>query len=233
MNKQELNEEILDNILGYVAAEAMEEMGEQYPPEEELDVTFSPEFESRMDAFFHKRKRNGLINSLALKVCAAAAVVLAVSVITVINADALRSRVVEFFSEWGAKATTIHVESTDYGTYEQQLQGLYVPEYIPADYSLEVVNKFNREYRLEFKNKNGAAIFFQNFLEGKSYVDSEDATVDQAKVNNDSAMFFTKDDNTSLIFKYDENVFLLTCTADAQLSRDELIKMAGSLRYLK
>lgn len=56
-------------------------------------------------------------------------------------------------------------------------------------------------------------------------IDSECAHIEQIPVNGGFAQYFYKNKMSSLIFKYNETVFLL----NASLTKDELVKMAESM----
>ena len=59
-------------------------------------------------------------------------------------------------------------------------------------------------------------------------VDTENADIVQITVNGTMAQFYSKNGQNTLIFEYDKNAFIL----DGMISKDELIKIAESMKYI-
>ena len=58
-------------------------------------------------------------------------------------------------------------------------------------------------------------------------IDSEDALTEQFFINGELAQYFLKNEIGNLLFKFNENAFLIT----APLTKVELIKIAESMQY--
>lgn len=133
------------------------------------------------------------------------------------------------FSEKDDDSTTIHIGdgTADYDAFTD-IHGVYLPNYIPASYSVQDIQKYDNYYYVIFANADKNIIQLQNLL-SDSYagIDNEGANTETITINNEDAQFFSKDGVNILIFKYNKNVF----TLNASLSKDELIKIAESMEY--
>ncbi|MEZ4357494.1 MAG: DUF4367 domain-containing protein [Eubacteriales bacterium] len=235
MDKKELNEKILDEILKYAAAQNAEDMSAKLPSNEELDkeVTFSPEFTDRMSKYFahlKRKQKNKRLRKTMFKVAASAAAVLIIFTTVVFSVDAVRVSILNIFSVQNDDSTTIHIgQNANYDDFADEIHGLYLPSYISPSYSVQSVNSIHESYyNVLFANDSNNSIELQSLLEYSSAgVDNEGAEVEQITVNGSEAQFFSKSDINMLIFQYNQKAFSLKAT----ISKEELIKMAESMEY--
>jgi hypothetical protein len=65
MNRHELNNQMLDQVLKYIADEKMDSMAKEFPSEEKLEseISFDDKFQKRMNNYFKKVKyKDHLLN---------------------------------------------------------------------------------------------------------------------------------------------------------------------------
>jgi hypothetical protein len=235
MNKQELNEKVFDEMLIFAAEKSADDLASSLPSDEELakQVTFSPEFEKRMSDFFRnveRKQRNRQIRRTLIKVGIAACIALAVMSSLVMSVEAFRVPFLNLFSRSDDKSVTVKVEDkiANYDAFADQIKGLYLPSYIPDTYSVSEVLNPGNSYIVIFENSDGARIDLTALLSGSSTgIDNENAVIENILINDEEAQYYSSNGVNNLIFKYDQNVFALR----AQIPKDEMVKMAESLKY--
>jgi len=236
MDKHELNEQLFDQLLKYAAEERMDSIANDFPSDDELEKTiiFTPKFKKRMNVFLKKleykeRFLNFKKKSLKAGIIAAASFVICFSVVS--NVDALRVPFLNFFNDINKQSTTIHVTDGDglYSSFGDQIKGLYLPSYIPELYKVKSINKADKNYIVLFINPDGQLIKLRSMIGDSTLgVDIENADILQLSVNGAMAQFYSKNEQNTLIFEYDENAFIL----DGSISKNELIKIAESMEYI-
>ena len=236
MNKNELNEKLFDQILKYAAEERMDRMANDFPSEVELEraITLTPEFHKRMNTFLKKVKHKEFLLSFRKK-SFTAGIIISVSFIicfsVVSNVDALRVPFLNFFNDINKQSTTIYVNDGDglYSSFGDQIKGLYLPSYIPELYKVKSINKADKNYIAIFINPAGQIIKLRAIIgESALGVDTENADIVQLTVNGGMAQFYSKNEQNTLIFEYDNNAFIL----DGPITKDELINIAKSMEYI-
>ncbi len=229
MKKYELNEKIFDEVLKYTAANHVEETENQWPSEEELATryTFSRTFEKKMQQLFAEQKRRAQISKTkrtAVKIAAAFLIFITASIVLVMNVDALRVRVLNFFSDRSENSTIFSIGNDKEAFPETQ--GLSLPAYLPSDYTMVSLEITDDYYLAIYKDSVGNEILLEKLSGGfVAGVDSEDAYTENIVVNGQPAKYFEKNNIGTLIYKYDESVYLLS----ASLIKDELVKIAESM----
>jgi len=236
MNKHELNEKIFDQLLKYAAEEKMDSMANDFPSDDELEraISFTPDFQKRMNAFLKKMKNKERFLSFRKKTMKAGIIAAASSMIcfsVVSNVDALRVPFLNFLNDINKQSTTIRVNEGDglYGSFGDKIKGLYLPSYIPELYKVKSINKADNNYIVTYVNSDGEIIKLRSLIgESTLGVDTENAEIMQLTVNGNMAQFYSKNEQNSLIFEYDNNAFIL----DGLMPKDELIKIAESMEYI-
>lgn len=237
MNKDELNEKVFDQFLKYAAEQSIDKMAQKFPSDEELKrtITFSPEFEKRMQDFFKKAKRKDMAEAnrkKLIKIVVPAAVFIVICFTVVSNVEALRVPILNFFDNISKQSTSIEIQDNQdyYSAFSDQIKGLYLPEYIPATYKIKSIDKASNIYTVHFENDSGGYIDFSSLKSGSfAGIDSESADSEKLTVNGQSAQLFIKNNLTTLVFEYDQNAFMV----DGILPESELIKIAESIKYRK
>ena len=235
MIKCSLNDEAFDELIRYAATRQLEKIADEVPTDEELAVkfTFSSNFEEKMQRLFlqqRKIERNARLRKVAIKIAAVILVILAVSTATVMTVDAWRVRVLNFISEINERSTTIYIDGgeVDYDRFLTEVREMYLPTYLPGEYTAESIEKVGSYYLVTYTNNMGNVFLVQSLPSGFSVgIDSENAITEQILVNGELAQYFLKNNIGNLMFKYEENAFLIS----GPLVKDELIKIAESMKY--
>lgn len=228
MSRQALNERFLDEVIRYALAEIVDEIEKDLPSEEELKAKYkpSPALDARIQSLIQKERRKerlARMRKTALKVAAVIIAFLAVSFFTVMNVEALRLRIMNYFMERNEKSTTIRINN-------KENSSAIMPTYLPEGYENIHLEFFDSFYLAIFENKNGERIFLRRLEEyNVAGIDTESSFTEKAKVNGNNAEYAYKDGLSFLVFKYDDIVFIL----ESKLPKDELIKIAESLEYTK
>lgn len=232
MNKNDRYNDIFDHMLKYAAEQRMEDMGKDISLNEINQSTYSPEFENRMKSYFVKVKRKGIahrVSRTVLKIAVIAVVFIAVSTMVIFNVEAFRVPFLNLFNENGDESITINVtdEKANYDSFGDQISGRYLPTFIPDDYHVDFIDMADNLYLVIYKN-DGEEIILQNLYEGYSIAkDNEGSNIKDVIINGEASQFFEKDGIRTLIYKFNEDYYLMTGT----VTEDELIHMAESMTY--
>ncbi|NLM52631.1 MAG: DUF4367 domain-containing protein, partial [Firmicutes bacterium] len=171
--------------------------------------------EERKEKFAQFRKT-------ALKVAAVMIAFLAVSFFTVMNVEALKVRITNYFMVKNEKSTTIRVNNEQLSTI--------MPTYLPEGYEnvhLKVLEDF---YYAIYENQNGDKMILQLIKEKSAVgIDTEKTSVGTVKVKGNDAEFYYKEEVSFLVFKYNDMLFSL----HGKVPKKELIKVAESMEYTK
>ena len=235
MKRHKSKNKIFDELLRHATARQLEKLSDGAPAEKDVAAkyTFSREFEEKMQRLFAQQRRyeqNARLRKTALKIAVVILVCFTLSAITVMSVDAWRVHVLNFLSEVGEKSTTIRINGgeTDSGRFIEEAQEMYLPAYIPEEYLNESIEKVGNYYLVTYINDAGNMIRLQKLPSGSSVgIDSEDALTEQFFINGELAQYFFKNEIGNLLFKFNENAFLIT----APLTKVELIKIAESMQY--
>ena len=238
MNKREItHDEVFDELIKHAAARHLEKIADELPSEKEpaAKYTFSRRFEEKMQRLFARQRRlerHARIRRTVAKIAAVIIIFLAISAVTVWSVDAWRVNVLNFITEVGKKSTTIRFEGgeTADSHFLHENRGIYLPTYIPDDYIPESIEKVGEVYFVVYVNDAGEIIELMR-LSGSTTVgiDSENAYTEQFLVNDEHAQYYFKNETGTLLFKYNENAFLVS----GLITKDELIRMAESVQYIK
>jgi len=230
MNKQELNDRLLDEVIRYAIAAMIEEEAGRLPANEELSSSYTPsaELEAKMQKLFKQQRRSeqfAHVRKTALKVAAALLVFLAVPFFAVMNVHALKVRFMNHLIERNDKSTTFRVTSKD-SSFPAEI----LPAYLPAEYKnvqLEIKGDY---YFAVYENDNGDKIVLRRLGEGTTVgIDTENAYAETIIVNGYNAEYYYKDGISALIYRHIGDVFILT----GSIPKDELMKIAESMKDIK
>lgn len=232
MNRNELDDQLLDQVLKYIASEEMEKLASQYPSSEELEsqVSFRPKFEKQMLKFINKIKRQDKIHRFkiyALRVGVSFIVFLVISTAAILSVDALRVPFLNLLTISGKESTTIRINDleVDYNLFSDKIDGLALPNFIPESYSIKTLDRLGDYYIIEFANIDNGKIRLETLLDGSTFgVDNENTLKESLVINNEPAQYFQKDETNVLIFIYNKQAFMI----EASIHKDELIDIAES-----
>ena len=231
MNKNTLNERILDEIIRYAVTNNIEET--KWAREEELAkrYTFSASHEQKMQQLFKQQKHKEKIAHMkrsALKIAAGVLIFLSVSFVTVMNVDALRVNFLNFINERLEQYTKISIKPGSKPNTE--VFGEMFPSYLPENYEKVFFESKNEYYYCRYQDNNGNQIILEKLSEyNTAGIDSENAYIEHLIVNGHAAEYYEKNSYSTLLYKYEGKVFLLS----GPISKNEIIKIAESMELVK
>ena len=198
-NKQ--NIEILRKALAVIA----EEEAAKLPSAEECaHITFSEEFERKMQKLINQQKKSYyyLINTVGKRVaCIVIAVLIALSTVT-FSVEALRESVVKFFVETFEKFSIIRVE--DAVNDNSVLETYYAPTYIPEGYELRNCEDNLSAHRKTYIANENSVLYFEQYLKHvKIKIDTEGTKTAYIKICGREA-FYTIENEKQMIYWVDE-----------------------------
>ncbi len=235
MKKQVKSLGIVDQMLKYASELRMDDMaGEIAIPEEMAAHTYSSEFDSRMSAYFKTLRRKGAWRRTGKALTRVAVILiafLAVSTTVVMSVDAFRVPALEFFGqvEDGAYSAYVLDSSDIYDAHTEEIKGSFLPGYVPQGYKVDYVDKAGSWYYVSYKNDDNSFITFEMLIEGSGVTVNIDGVQKEVTVKDKPAKFFKNDGQSTVLFKYQKNAFMLSGTID----ENEIIRMADSLEYYK
>ena len=118
--------------------EAQKEEFSGVPQEDELDVSFSPEFEKNMERLCRgtQRKTWRLVNTTAKRVLIAAILVVLLAMTVVAAVPALREGLIRFFTHDNGVFYSFEFSEEDLARAPETIETVYLPTYIPEGYHL-------------------------------------------------------------------------------------------------
>lgn len=160
----------------------------------------------------------------ALKIAAGVLIFLSVSFVTVMSVDALRVNILNFINEKLDNYTKVSVD--DNNKPNADIQGEVMPAYLPEGYEKVFFEYKNDYYFSTYQDKNSNEIILVKLSEWTTAgIDSEDAYMERLIVNGHAAEYYEKNSNSTLLYRYEGKVFLLS----GPISKNEIIKIAESL----
>ncbi len=235
MKKQIKSLNIVDQMLKYASELRMDDMaGEIAIPEEMAARTYSSEFDNRMSAYFKTMRRKSACRRTGKALTRVAVIViafLAVSTTVVMSVDAFRVPALEFFGrvEDGAYSASVVDVSGIYDSNKEEIKGTFLPSYVPEGYKLDFVDRAGRIYTVRYINDSDGFIIFQLLIEGSAVQVSNNGIQKEVPVKDQTGQLFLENGQSTLLFKYQKNTFLLGGTID----EEDIVHMADSLEYYK
>lgn len=204
------------------------------PTNEELsDITFSEEFERKMQKLIDRQKKFYYywFNTVGKRVAAIILVILLSFATITFSVRALREPVIRFIVETYEKFSSIIIVNDkneddiviDYSF--EKITSMYIPEGYILDFEFDEAPI----YQVRYVNNDKTKMFvcMQAITdEGIVQANTEGITYENININNDSGVFYSNKGNNTVIFNLDKYVFTLTGT----ISREELVKIAESIK---
>ena len=108
------------------------------PPEDQLDVQFSAEFERKMAALIRNEQKRSwhLVNTRAKRILLIALLTILLLATTIAAVPALREGLIKFFTHDDGIAYTFTFDETDVARAPKEIEEIHAPSYIPEGYSL-------------------------------------------------------------------------------------------------
>lgn len=206
------------------------------PTDEELSgITFSEEFERKMQKLINRQKKFYYywFNTVGKRV-AAIILVLLLSLTTItFSVRALREPVIRFIVETFEKFSSVVfvndksendvIETTDF------VLNVIVPTYIPKGYEFE--SEFNDDvaYQSVYTNKNkSSTIMYMQRINDESIVqtNTENVVYENILVNNYPAIYYSNKGTNTIVISGEQYIF----TVEGTIEKEELIKIAESIK---
>ena len=228
MFKNKKNIEILKNALDVIAREQAATLP---TAEESRHITFSPEFEEKMQKLIKKEAKPYyyLINTVGKRVaCIIIAALIALTSIT-FGVKAIREAVIDFFVETFEKFSIVGFKDEDIQSSLDCIETYYAPTYIPEGYELKTDNRMVTYRRLRYVSSEGYIEFNQDIIQSVSiYIDAEETETNKVFVSGYKGLYSNKNGVISLYWNdYNYSYFIQT---ESNLAIEEIIKMAESIK---
>ncbi len=209
---------------------------ERYYSEEALEaerqVTFSPEFEARMQKLIRRQKNPYYLvfNTVGKRVAAVTITILVALTVTTFSVKAFREPFVRFITEMFEKFTSIvfvkDEEDTPQSTFIFEKKE---PQYIPEGYVLGSTTQTSVYYEAEYTREGYEPIRYWQQRNGNTEMNIDTESIDYRKVyvGENEGMLYMNKDAMNLVFCNEQYRFLLV--APTTLAEDEIIHMAKSI----
>lgn len=205
------------------------ELCESLPTDEELkDITFSENFENKMQKLIRAQKKSYfyLINTVGKRV---AVIILAIMIsltATTFGVKAIRESVIKFITETFEKFTAVSVENEEADAQDDIVKNL--PLYIPEGYMLSNEMDIGVLYQVTYTNQDGDSIdYIQKINFGTIYnVDTEDIEYERINIKSFEGIKYNKNRINKVVFADATYMYDIS----GQVSFDELIKIAESIK---
>lgn len=244
----DINERYDDDIFRLAVQYAAEKEGKLFVDEmkqinEEQESQPSQEqikkFARYLDAHLKRRRRAGGNRRFSRILNKAAAVILAVIIVfsaAMVTVDAFRVSVLNFLISIESKYTSIQLNDNNNGMNEQPAvdwTNAYVPTYVPDGYEITSVSNTNSARNITFVNSRDDSLFiiYSEYDSTSSIaIDTEDAsTIEKIKINGQDGIITEKNSIISIAWKTDDRIF----TVQGNISKDEALKIAGNVKFVK
>lgn len=145
------------------------------------------------------------------------------------SVEAFRIKLFNIVTEVTDKYTKVSIVETENGL-ESQLDwdSYYAPEYIPESYNYSKSENFGEIKIIFYFNDVSKEIQFSQTPVNPEYqIDTEDAVVTEVTVNGEKGVLVENEGFCTLIWTASEKTFHII----GEIEKDEIIKMAKSLKY--
>jgi hypothetical protein len=196
-------------------------------------LSFSPEFEIRMNKLFAKERRRELFNRVLFyskQIAAMFILTLAVVFSLLLINPEVRAAVKSIVIEWRDKFTSIIFQSNKSSNMSDEKEWQF--EYLPFGYQEDKIDKFGLITNVEYVNEQDQFIYFSYQPDGVNSnisIDNENHEIESTMINGASGYIAkaTDDDyENGIIWTMNGYTFSLW----SQLQMDELIKIVESIR---
>ena len=227
---------LFDTLFFEAAARHLSEQN-IYPSNEDLkkEITFSPEFEARMEAkmkqWEKEARRSRHRGRTAAYLFRAASIIIAVFIVFglfVVTSSAARNRVFNFFKRFTEVSTDISFSETPAHGEDLVLvvpEGVYRPEYLPNGFVLESISQLNNITELLYLHEDQAIQVFTCTTASSTTLNLENAEITEFQCLGASATQIETPHDVTIYFEKD-NVFIKLY---ANIPAAELVKVAKSL----
>ena len=221
------NLEILRKAFDVIAREEAKALP---TPEECTHVTFSEEFEQKMQKLISKEKKSYyyLINTVGKRVaCVIITLLLALTSVT-FGVKAIREAVIDFFVETFEKFSIVGFKDEDIPENNKIIETYYAPTYLPEGYELKIDEKvFTYRRKRYIKGDDYVEIRQLTLQQLSLYIDTETSTTESVLILGKKG-YYTNKNGTGLLYwsDFDYSYFIQT---ESTLKKEDLVQIAESM----
>lgn len=215
------------------------ELCETLPSDEELaNISFSDEFEEKMQKLIEKQKKFYYywLNTAGKRAAAVIAALFVGLTAVTFGVKAIREPFLRFIVETFEKFSSIIFINDDDNSSQSNVAAsadveleVAEPQYIPDGFVLESKNEDFMVYQeLYFNSDKSKSIVYTQMITKNAIVqaDTEDTTYNNIQINGYEAISYTRNGNNTVVFNSDKYVFTVTGSVDM----NEIIKIAESIK---
>lgn len=222
------NIEITDTLLYDLVPKVEKILLNDSPPNEDLNHKFSRSFERKMEKLIRKNNYKPFAKGFK-KVAVIFLLVTSILFATIMNVEALKTRFIKIIKEVYNELTSFSfiVENDNRDNLDIRFK-IMEPEYIPTGFKKIEVDELYTIRIISYENEKGDVIIYQqNYItNGKIILDTEDANIENVKINNYQGQIISKNETNQLIWFSEEYYFNILST----LEKEELIKIGESIK---
>ena len=228
MNRED-REQLLDALLEEALKLSMTEEAEDFEPgQTELPFEPSEEHKKWMEDFLarqRKAKRKAARRKNSVRAAAILAAGLCGATLFISNVEAAREPVERFITEVKSRYTSMIVveepenNGDDQVYYEipDDLEDLYVLDYVPWGYRFEKLVVSDDGYHTEYKKDEDHTIVFQQIKNISNHdVDTENTYLEMFTLKGNSYYYSQKDERLLVLWNDGKDMFILSCTLDQE-----------------
>lgn len=200
----------------------------KYKETEIQDVEFSSIFEKKMEKLINRQKKPYfyLINTVAKRIAIIIAVIIIALTSTVLSVDALREKIKNFVIETFDNFSIISQVEPSSNT--DVIEEYYIPSYIPTGYEISQKTRGTNDSFILYKNNNGDIIYFTqiNLNYKQAYIDTQDCIIEEI----DNYLFIKKENANRTAMYFNDKNYYYEIVSFGSLPKEELLKMAESIK---
>lgn len=175
-----------------------------------------------------KRKRRKQLRKISSRVALIFFALLVSLTILTVSVEAIRVKVLNFFTEKTEKYTSFKVdeEASKSDSVAITWDNFYYPMYLPEGFRLESAEEFNTTKIIQFTNVNGESIQFVQAPNGTDIqLDTENSNTSEVMINNATGILIQKENKNILFWSNNEMSFYIISSIDA----NEIIDVSKSI----
>lgn len=188
---------------------------------------FSPEFEKKMKKLINRRSKPyyKIINTARKRIACVAVVILAASLVTIMNVDALRNPLSDFFISIFEKFSIFQPVEDD--TAPEAIEEIYEITYDLDDFEVIYEDKDKFSYEISYLKDDIVVNFTQHIKDSAFNVNTENAEISTIDINGHEAIYFIDNQNYSYLI-WDNGDYIISIGSN--VGENTLIDMAKSVQ---
>lgn len=247
LQKDKAKEKMLEAMLEYAGACHAEDIANEMQAKDEIEapITYPPELDSRIRrliSIYNVKESFRRLRETTARIFPKVAIFFFAFfigfAIMVTSVEAFRVKVLNFIIDVGKEYTSIDLKEKkqdipreDTLEMSPEWKGVNTPSYIPEGFEISKMESLSFTKIVNYINDNGQLIVFQQY-DGENTnlrIDTESSVMEKILINDIEGFIVKKDDRTTIIWHNNNLSFSLA----SDLDKDELIKMAQSIKVLE